>query len=105
MLIDRGVFSPFVLRFPIGGKGGDGLFAPLDLLFDRGLHLSVRFGVAVEDIVHARHIALEVVGGHEGEGIWYLDAFDDLQTDAVATIIESLHGCEFHRLYGSHILG
>ena len=94
-----------MLRLTIGSEGGDGLSAPFDLLFDRGLHLSVGFGVAVEDIVHARHIPLEVVGGHEGEGIWYLDAFDDLQTDAVATIIESLHGCEFHRLYGSHILG
>ena len=55
-------------------------------------------GVALLDVLNARHVAVGVVGGEDGEHLGYLDARHDAERCAVAALFQPLGGGQFHGL-------
>ena len=105
-------------------QGRDDFLSPTHLFFQRGLYLALGILIAArDDVVDTGHIAMEVVRGHEREHVGHSDAQrgllaalivrlvegidpgDDRQALVVATIVEGLHGSQFHRLYLRHGIG
>ena len=66
--------------------------------------MTIRCGVAVQQVVDARHVALRVVGGHDAQGVRHLNARYDGKSLTSTTIVEGLHSRHLHRLILSHLL-
>ena len=119
---DGGLVGTVGLRPSIVGQGLDGHLAALYLLVGRGLAGAVRPGVATQQVVDARDVAVRVVGGHDRQGVGHVelqcrrrlvgivgltervDPCQGGQALVGAAVVEGLHGGKLHRLGLGHLL-
>ena len=108
---------------PIILQGRDGYLATLYLLVGRRLPGAVGLGIAIQQVVDARHIAVEIIGGEERQHVGHrdlqgglllvgivgllewVDSRDNRQALVCAAIIECLHGSQLHGLSLGDIIG
>ena len=123
MGVESGFVGTFGFGLAVGCQRLDGLFASCNLFIDRRLYGTVGLGVAIEDIVDARHIAVDIIRCHKRQGVGHLQLQrglilvgivgltegihpgDGSQSLILTAIIEGLHCSEFHGLYLTHALG
>ena len=109
-------------RLAIVGEREDGLLASFNLLVDGGLARAIGFRITIQQVVDAGHKAMDIVGGHERQGIGHLelqrrrhvvcivglaegiDPCDGSEADIGATIVECFHGSQFHGLHFGNVL-
>ena len=112
----------FLPCLAIVGKGNDGFLASFNLLVDGGLTCAVGLRITIQQVVDAGHKAMNIVGGHERQGIGHLnlqrrrlvvcivglaegiDPCDGSEADIGATIVERFHGSQFHGLHFGNVL-
>ena len=116
------LLRPSLLGVAISHQRIDGCTAALDFLLCRGFRLAVGCSVAVQQVVHARYETVEIACSHERECIRHGDAQWGLllvlvvrllegvhpshsrQALVRASVVECLHGGQFHRLRLCHLL-